>query len=229
MRALVEASAKIGFGAPYELNRRELVPFRHDRRNVSEFELLILACFKELLGAKSEMDGRRCGFYFAGAKDTLTCLVEIDNHLADRQDKTAALAEFFEDINPLTALDWLLNTGLYLAAKENVDCTRHCQYISHPNSDHNAVAAAVRDVSTGVVDVGFAVGACAGGGFELPIEQVGGVGVRIVAGGGEVDDVFELSSRSHPELLLDMASAHSAMAPGSALAIELPVHKSAGS
>ncbi|MDE0117955.1 MAG: hypothetical protein OXT07_15235 [bacterium] len=232
MRALVEASAKIGFGMPYELNRRELVPFRHDRRCIGDFEFLTLACFKELLGAEGEMEGRRCGLYFAGtkgAKEVKEVIGELAEHLADKQDRVAALTEFSQELNPLIALHTLTNVGLYLAVKEGIECWRHCQYINHSHSDHSAVAAAVRDVSLGEVDVGFAVAAYVGGGVELAPEQVGAVGVRIVAEGPEDGDVFELSSRPHPEFLLEMESAHSALERGSALPVDLPVYESAGS
>ncbi|MCY4162916.1 MAG: hypothetical protein OXE93_01665 [bacterium] len=230
MRAFVDASAKIGFGDPYELNRRELVPFRHDRRCIGDFEFLTLACFKELLGAEGQMEGRRCGLYFAGAKDTMRLDAELHEYLADKPDRVAALTQFSEELNPLVALEWLTNIGLYLAVKEGIDCWRHTQYINHSHSDHSAVAAAVRDLSIGAVDVGFAVVAIAGPRFDEVPEKVGAVGVRIVAqGDNEAGDVFEVVSRPQPELLLEMQSAHSVVGHGSALAIELPVNEPVGS
>lgn len=221
MRALVTASAKIGFGAPYELNHRELVPFRHDRRCVADFEVLTLACFKQLLGENGEAEGVGCGLYFAGAKDTLKLDVEFADELADEDDRVAALTKLSEGLNPLLPLNKLYNIGLYLAGKEGIECRRHCQYTNHAHSDHSAVAAAVRDVSSGAVDVGFAVFARAGGGFELPSAHVGAVGVRIAAG-GEGEDAFELMSRPQPELLLELERLHSGLGGGD-LAVELPV------
>ncbi len=229
MRALIEASAKIGFGDPYELNRRELVPFRHDRRSIGDFEFLALTCFKELLGAEGEIDGRRCGLYFAGTKGAVQHEVELTEYLVGKQDRVAALTQFSRELNPMAALDTLSNIGIYLAVKEGIDCWRHCQYLNHSHSDHSAAAAAVRDVSTGAVDVGFAVAAYAGSALESTPERVGAVGVRIVAGGTGASDVFELALRPQPELLLNVQSAHSALGPGSVLPVELPVHEPAGS
>lgn len=220
MRALVSASAKIGFGAPYELNHRELVPFRHDRRCVADFEVLTLACFKELLGDGEEMSGRGCGLYFAGAKDTLQLDVDFSDELADESDRVAALTAMAEGLNPLLPLQKLYNIGLYLATKEGIECWRHCQYTNHDHADHSAVAAAVRDVCSGAVEVGFAVFARASGGFELPPESVGAVGVRIVPGHGEGDAV-ELLGRPQPELLLELERLHSS-GGGADLAVELP-------
>lgn len=220
MRALVSASAKIGFGAPYELNHRELVPFRHDRRCVADFEVLTLACFKELLGDGEEMSGRGCGLYFSGAKDTLQLDVDFSDELADESDRVAALTAMAEGLNPLLPLQKLYNIGLYLATKEGIECWRHCQYTNHAHADHSAVAAAVRDVSSGAVEVGFAVFARASGGFELPPESVGAVGVRIEPGHGEGNAV-ELSGRPQPELLLELERLHS-NAGGADLAVELP-------
>ena len=220
MRALISASAKIGFGAPYELNHRELVPFRHDRRCVADFEVLTLACFKELLGDGGEMAGLGCGLYFAGAKDTLQLDVDFSSELADESDRIAAMTAMAADLNPLLPLKKLYNIGLYLAAKEGIDCWRHCQYTNHGYADHSAVAAAVRDVCSGAVEVGFAVFARAPGGFELPPESVGAVGVRVVPGDAEGDAV-ELLGRPQPELLLELERLHSD-AGGADLAVALP-------
>jgi hypothetical protein len=221
MRALVTASAKIGFGVPFELDYRELVPFRHDRRCVADFEVLTLACFKQLLGSEGEFEGRGCGLYFAGAKDTLQLDIDFAEDLAGDDDLVAAMTKLSEGLNPLLPLNKLYNIGLYLAGKEGIECWRHCQYTNHNHSDHSAVVAAVRDVSSGAVDVGFAVFSRAEGGFELSPETVGAVGVRIVAG-GEEGDAFEVASRSQPELLLEIESLHSGLG-GAGLAIELPV------
>ncbi|WP_420433407.1 hypothetical protein [Candidatus Poriferisocius sp.] len=220
MRALVSASAKIGFDTPYELNHRELVPFRHDRRCVSDFEVLTLACFKELLGDGGEMAGRGCGLYFAGAKDTLQLDVDFSDELADESDRIAALTAMAEGLNPLLPLQKLYNIALYLAAKEGIDCWRHCQYTNHAHADLSAVAAAVRGVCSGAVEVGYAVFARASGGFELPPDTAGAVGVRVVPGGGGGDAV-ELSGRRQPELLLELERLHSD-AGGVDLAVELP-------
>ncbi len=226
MRALVTASAKVGFGVPYELDYRELVPFRHDRRCVADFEVLTLACFKQLLGNDGELEGLGCGLYFAGAKDTLQLDIDFADELADEDDLVAALTKLSEGLNPLLPLNKLYNIGLYLASKEGIECWRHCQYTNHAHSDHSAVSAAVRDVSVGAVDVGFAVFARAGGGFELPPETVGAVGVRIVAG-GEEGDALEVASRPQTGLLLEMESLHSELG-GAGLAIELPVGNQSG-
>ena len=220
MRALVSASAKIGFGTPFELNQRELVPFRHDRRCVADFELLTLACFKELLGDGEEVSGRGCGLYFAGAKDTLQLDIDFAEELAEKSDRIAALTAMAEGLNPLLPLHKLYNIGLYLAAKEGIDCWRHCQYTNHDYADHSAVAAAVRDVYTGAVEVGFAVFAQASGGFELPSESVGAVGVRVVPGETGADPV-ELLGRPQSGLLLELERLHSA-AGGADLVVELP-------
>lgn len=221
MRALVTASARIGFGAPYELNHRELVPFRHDRRCVADFEVLTLACFKQLLDGGAEVAGLGCGLYFAGAKDTLKLDVDFATELAGESERVAGLTELSDGLNPLLPLNKLYNIGLYLAGKEGIDCRRHCQFTNHSHADHSAVAAAVRDVCSGVVDVGFAVFSRAAGAYELPPESVGAVGVRIVAG-GEAGDALELSSRPQPGLLLEMESLHSSLG-GAGLAVELPI------
>lgn len=220
MRALVRASAKIGFGAPYELNHRELVPFRHDRRCVADFEVLALACFRQLLEDDADLAGLGCGLYFAGAKDTLKLDVDFAGELADESDRVAGLTRLFGDLNPLLPLQKLYNIGLYLAGKEGIDCRRHCQFTNHWHADYSAVAAAVRDVCSGAVDVGFAVFSRASGAFEVPPESVGAVGVRVVAG-GEGGDAFEVSSRVQPGLLLEMERLHSSLG-GAGLAVELP-------
>lgn len=224
MRALVTASSRIGFGVPYELNYRELVPFRHDRRCVADFEVWALACFKQLLDSDADTAGLGCGLYFAGAKDTLKLDVDFATELADASDRVAGLTELSAGLNPLLPLNKLYNIALYLAGKEGIDCRRHCQFTNHAHADHSAVAAAVRDVSSGVVDVGFAVFSRAAGAFDLPPESVGAVGVRIVAG-GDAGDAFELTSRPQPGLLLEMESRHSSLG-GAGLAVELPIGNS---
>ncbi|MDE0065790.1 MAG: hypothetical protein OXN44_02840 [Acidimicrobiaceae bacterium] len=223
MRALVSTSAKIGFGDPYELNHRELVPFRHDRRCVADFEVLTLACFKELLRDDEDLSGRGCGLYFAGAKDTLQLDIDFSNGVADESDRVGALTAMADELNPLLPLHKLYNIGLYLAAKEGLDCRRHCQYTNHGHADHSAVAAAVRDVCSGVVDLGFAVFAQAPGGFELPPESVGAVGVRVeaVESGDGAGDAVELSGLAQPAMLLQLERLHS-NAGGGNLTIELP-------
>ncbi|MXW41879.1 MAG: hypothetical protein F4X48_06605 [Acidimicrobiia bacterium] len=224
MRAIVSTSAKIGFGSPYELNHRELVPFRHDRRCVADFEVLTLACFKQLLGETEEISGRGCGLYFAGAKDTLQLDVDFSNELFDADDRVNALTTMSEGLNPLLPLNKLYNIGLYLAAKEGIECWRHCQYTNHKHADYSALAAAVRDVCSGTVEVGFAVFARASGGFELPQESIGAVGVRVVAcneAGDRTSDAVELSARPQPELLLELQRLH-ADGGGAELAVELP-------
>ena len=221
MRALVTASAKVGFGAPYELNHRELVPFRHDRRCVADFEILALACFKELLGDNSDMTGLRCGLYFAGAKDTLALDVDFSEQLADTSDRVAGLTSLSDGLNPLLPLNKLYNIGLYLAGKEGIDCHRHCQYTNHAHADHTAVTAAVRDVWLGSVDVGFAVFSRAPGAADVPLQSIGAVGVRITAG-DDSQDAFEVSSGPQPDLLLELERRHSSL-QGANLAIGLPV------
>ena len=226
MRALVTASVKIGFDSPFELNYRELVPFRHDRRTVADFEVLAVACFKELIGESADADGLRHGLYFAGAKDTLELEVDYAAQLRDDSDRVAALARLADELNPLLPLTRLQNVALYLAGKEGLDCHRHCQYTSHQHADHSALVAAVRDISVGSVDAGLVVfsRAADGAGAEHRSDgPAGAVGLRVVAGGDQAE-AYEVPSE--PDLLLQIQRRHSSLG-GADLAIELPVGSSA--
>ena len=222
MRALVTASARIGFGDPYDLNYRELVPFRHDRRTVADFEVLAVACFKELISESADEAGLRSGLYFGGAKDTLELEADYAAQLLDEGDRAAGLGRLADELNPLLPLTRLQNVALYLAGKEGIDCHRHCQYTSHEHADHSALVAAVRDLCVGSVDVGFVVfsrAADGAGAAHRSDGPDGAVGVRVVAG-GDGSDAFEASSES--DLLLEIQRRHSSPR-GADLAIELPV------
>ena len=222
MRALVTASARIGFGNPHELNYRELVPFRHDRRTVADFEVLAVACFKELIDEGTGAAGLRGGLYFGGAKDTLELEIDFASQLLDAGDRVAGLGRLADELNPLLPLTRLQNVALYLAGKEGIDCHRHCQYTSHEHADHSALVAAVRDLAVGSVDVGFVVFSRAADGAGAPHRSDGpdgAVGVRVVAG-GEQSDAFEASTET--DLLLEIQRRHASLG-GADLAIELPV------
>ena len=224
MRALVTASAKVGFGAPFELNRRELIPFRHDRRVVADFEVLQLACFKELISDGADTAGLGCGLYFAGAKDTLEMEVDYAAQLRDEADRTAGLGRLAEELNPLVPLMRLQNVALYLAGKEGIDCQRHCEYTSHGYADYVALTAALRDLSVGSVDMGFVVFSRAADGAGAAYRSdgaAGAVGVRVVAASDE-EQALEVSSGPEPAALLEIERHYSGLG-GADLLIELPI------
>ena len=224
MRALVTASAKIGFGAPYELNRRELIPFRHDRRVVADFEVLQLACFKELISDGADTEGLGCGLYFAGAKDTLEMEVDYAAQLRDESDRAGGLGRLATELNPLVPLMRLQNVALYLAGKEGIDCHRHCEYTSHGYADYVALTAALRDLGVGSVDMGFVVFSRAADGAGAAYRSdgpAGSVGVQLVAASDDAE-ALEVSSEPESATLLKIERHHSSLG-GADLAIALPM------